>query len=48
MFLSGRYDRLCCCVVAYCEGQDQETFENTGVNYDATVRSLELINEAGI
>ena len=33
-------------VVTYCEGLDQETFERTGLNYDATVRNLELIGEA--
>ena len=33
-------------VVAYCEGLDFETFERTGLNYDATVRNLELIGEA--
>ncbi len=33
-------------VVAYCEGLDLEAFEQTGLNYDATVRNLELIGEA--
>jgi len=33
-------------VVAYCENFDLETFERTGLNYDATVRNLELIGEA--
>lgn len=33
-------------VVAYCEGLDLDTFEQTGLNYDATVRNLELIGEA--
>ncbi|OQK18621.1 nucleotidyltransferase [Methyloprofundus sedimenti] len=33
-------------VVIYCEGLDLETFEQTGLNYDATVRNLELIGEA--
>ncbi len=33
-------------VVTYCEGLDLETFERTGLNYDATVRNLELIGEA--
>ena len=33
-------------VVTYCEGLDLETFEQTGLNYDATVRNLELIGEA--
>ena len=33
-------------IVTYCEGLDLETFERTGLNYDATVRNLELIGEA--
>lgn len=33
-------------VVTYCEGLDLETFKKTGLNYDATVRNLELIGEA--
>ncbi len=33
-------------IVAYCEGLDQEAFTQTGLNYDATVRNLELIGEA--
>jgi len=33
-------------VVTYCEGLDLEKFEQTGLNYDATVRNLELIGEA--
>ncbi len=33
-------------VVIYCAGLDLETFEQTGLNYDATVRNLELIGEA--
>ena len=33
-------------VVAYCEGLDLETFERISLNYDATVRNLELIGEA--
>jgi uncharacterized protein with HEPN domain len=33
-------------VVTYCQGLDLETFETTGLNYDATVRNLELIGEA--
>ena len=33
-------------VVIYCEGLDLETSERTGLNYDATVRNLELIGEA--
>jgi len=33
-------------VVTYCDGLDLEIFEKTGLNYDATVRNLELIGEA--
>lgn len=33
-------------VLAYCDGFDQATFEATGLNYDTTVRNLELIDEA--
>ena len=33
-------------VLAYCDGLDQAAFEITGLNYDATVRNLELIGEA--
>ena len=33
-------------VVAYSEGFNQEEFANTGLNYDATIRNLELIGEA--
>jgi uncharacterized protein with HEPN domain len=33
-------------VLAYCDGLDQATFEATGLNYDATLRNLELIGEA--
>ncbi|MBU2568780.1 MAG: DUF86 domain-containing protein [Gammaproteobacteria bacterium] len=33
-------------VLAYCEGLDRQSFETTGLNYDATVRNLELIGEA--
>lgn len=33
-------------VATYCEGLDQATFEATDLNYDATVRNLELIGEA--
>ncbi len=33
-------------VVTYCDGLDLEVFEKTGLNYDATVRNLELIGEA--
>jgi uncharacterized protein with HEPN domain len=33
-------------VLAYSDGLDQAAFETTGLNYDATVRNLELIGEA--
>lgn len=33
-------------VLTYCEGLDQATFESTHLNFDATVRNLELIGEA--
>lgn len=33
-------------VVAYTDGLDQATFIASGLNYDATVRNLELIGEA--
>lgn len=33
-------------VLAYTEGFDQARFESSGLNYDATVRNLELIGEA--
>ena len=33
-------------VVAYTDGFDQESFVGSGLNYDATVRNLELIGEA--
>lgn len=33
-------------VLAYTEGFDQTGFENTGLNYDATVHNLVLIGEA--
>jgi uncharacterized protein with HEPN domain len=33
-------------VVAYTDGLDQRNFVATGLNYDATVRNLELIGEA--
>lgn len=33
-------------VLAYSSGLDQETFVATGLNYDATLRNLELIGEA--
>ncbi len=33
-------------VLIYTNGLDQATFKSTGLNYDATVRNLELIGEA--
>ena len=33
-------------VLTYSAGFDQTTFEDTGLNYDATLRNLELIGEA--
>ena len=33
-------------VLAYSDGLDQAAFKTTGLNYDATVRNLELIGEA--
>lgn len=33
-------------VVAYTHGLDQEGFVKSGLNYDATLRNLELIGEA--
>ena len=33
-------------VIAYTEGLDQKGFVANGLNYDATVRNLELIGEA--
>ncbi|OYV92913.1 MAG: nucleotidyltransferase [Ferrovum sp. 37-45-19] len=33
-------------VLAYTEGLDQKTFIAKGLNYDATVRNLELLGEA--
>jgi len=33
-------------VINYTEGFDQESFVSSGLNYDATVRNLELIGEA--
>ena len=33
-------------VLAYTEGLDQARFEASGLNYDATVRNLELLGEA--
>ena len=33
-------------VIVYSEGFTQQAFANSGLNYDATVRNLELIGEA--
>ena len=33
-------------VIAYTQGLDQDGFVRSGLNYDATVRNLELIGEA--
>lgn len=33
-------------VLAYTEGLDQQRFETSGLNYDATIRNLVLIGEA--
>ncbi len=33
-------------VIAYTDGMDQERFVASGLNFDATVRNLELIGEA--
>ena len=35
-------------VVAYTKGLDQATFVAGGLNYDATLRNLELIGEAAV
>ena len=32
--------------LAYSEGLDQDSFVTSGLNYDATVRNLELLGEA--
>lgn len=33
-------------VLTYCEGLDQAAFVSAGLNYDASLRNLELIGEA--
>lgn len=33
-------------VISYTDGLDQERFVTSGLNYDATLRNLELIGEA--
>ena len=33
-------------VIAYTDGLDQASFVSSGLNYDATVRNLELVGEA--
>ena len=35
-------------VIAYSQGLDQDGFVRSGLNYDATVRNLELIGEAAM
>ncbi len=35
-------------VLAYSDGFDLKRFESTGINYDATIRNLELMGEAAI
>jgi uncharacterized protein with HEPN domain len=45
-FLSGRYDFLRRKALSYTDGFDQQHFVASGLNYDATVRNLELIGEA--
>jgi len=35
-------------VIAYTQGLDQDGFVGSGLNYDATVRNLELIGEAAM
>lgn len=35
-------------VIAYTRGLDQNGFVKSGLNYDATVRNLELIDEAAM
>ena len=35
-------------VIAYTQGLDQDGFVGNGLNYDATVRNLELIGEAAM
>ena len=35
-------------VITYSNGLSLEAFESTGLNYDATVRNLELIGEAAM
>jgi len=44
--LPRRYDRFSEKVIAYTQGLDQVGFIASGLNYDATVRNLELIGEA--
>ena len=45
-FYLGDMIGFCEKVLAYSEGLDQAAFENSGMNYDAIVRNLELIGEA--
>jgi len=41
-------DMIACAerAISYTEGLDQESFVASGLNYDATIRNLELIGEA--
>jgi uncharacterized protein with HEPN domain len=41
-------DMIACAerAISYTEGMDQERFVASGLNYDATIRNLELIGEA--
>jgi hypothetical protein len=41
-------DMIACAerALSYTEGMDQERFVASGLNYDATIRNLELIGEA--
>jgi uncharacterized protein with HEPN domain len=44
--LRGRHDRFCREGSAYTDGLDQAGFKASALNYDATLRNLELIGEA--
>jgi uncharacterized protein with HEPN domain len=41
-------DMIACAerAISYTDGMDQERFVASGLNYDATIRNLELIGEA--
>ena len=34
-------------VTTYTDGMDQDSFVSSGLNYDATVRNLELLDDKG-